>query len=229
MARSQQFQFKLKITATLALLSVICFFSNISSSHANTANKDISAIKIAELIEDKVLIESESTIAENKPKSIAESLNDFTKIINQGDQERNKVTLQAFEKLVETSQHKDTFEILEIYKKFLQLNSTGSVGDNYEAKLNYLKNLNKSDSWFVNFHIQRLLAIVHSNSRKSDLAIQTAKTALELIPNNLSDEAVNARIIATELIAYLQNLKLNKELAVANTQRLTRLYYTRAF
>jgi len=219
MVLSQKFLLKLKTIFLHVLLSVSFLCVNMTLVFANVINADVSAIKIAKLIESKNLIEVIEVNTEKSSRSVAESLNDFTEIISQGDKEKRQVTLSRFEKLVKTSKHQDAYEILEIYKKFLQLNTIGSVGGNYEEKFNYLINI-ESRSWFVNFHIQRLLAIVHSTSRKSDLALQTASRALALIPNDLSDEAINARIIATELIAFLQNVNLNKKLAVVNTQRL---------
>ena len=75
----------------------------------------------------------------------------------------------------------------------------------------------------VKFHAKRLLSIVHTHSFKNGSALRVAQEALDIIPNDLSSEAVESRIFAIELLAFLQNVTANKDLALYNTQRLINL------
>lgn len=179
-----------------------------------------SAIDIAKQIEGQSLVENNNNQNLISPRTISEAINQVVDVLSQSDEERFFEALSHFENLLKEKNSQDGVDILNIYTGFSKLNDFRKTGSNYEAKKNYLIEASKHKNWFVSFHTKRLLSVVHSVSTKSDLALKTAQEALELIPNQLSDEAINARISATELIAYLQNLKLNKELALINTQRL---------
>ena len=201
------------------LIFVLCL------SHFSYANPDVSvdipsAQSIAKLIESQSLVEHNNTDKLVDPETIPEAIGQFVETIQQGNETRYLEALTLLEKLADETKNRNAWKIVEIYRQYTNLNDFSVTSSNYDAKREYLESILGRYHWFVDFHIRRLLSFEHMNAQKNDLALQKAQEALALIPNNLSAEAVGARLMALVLNASLQNLMLNKELALINTKQL---------
>ncbi len=220
MAHRRQILRRLLRSTSLTTLMVSCSFSTSATADTKTADIIPSAMSIARQIEEQSLIEVSRDKNLVVPKTASEAINQVHETLTQGNEVRLQKALLLFRTFAEEKKEQTFLDIYNMYLGYSKLNDVKITGNNYEAKRDYLIKIGDSKNWFVSFHAKRLLAVVHSESRKSDFALKAAQDALKLIPNELNDETINARIVAVELIAYLQNLKLNKNLALINTQRL---------
>jgi len=200
------------LSRTLLQVSVMVSLLVTNTAYANTDTRTNipTAQSIAELIEKKSLVEHNNTDELVAPKTISEAITQLIETIQQGNETLYFEALSLLEALAEENQNRNALKIVKIYREYISLNDATITGSNYDAKLNYFESVADNSNWFVDFHIRRLQALEHMNARKQDLALQTAQKALALIPNDRSDEAVNARMMALELNATLQNLMLNK-------------------
>ena len=70
------------------------------------------------------------------------------------------------------------------------------------------------DDWFTQHRALYLVSQFEANSTTAHLALQSVQQALNLVPDDGSAYALEARILSTENIAQLHNLLRNPELAV---------------
>ncbi len=70
------------------------------------------------------------------------------------------------------------------------------------------------DDWFTQHRALYLVSQFETNSKTAHLALQSVQQALDLVPDDGSAYALEARILSTENIAQLHNLLRNPELAV---------------
>lgn len=217
MAHSQFFIRNCK--RSVSAIALVAFFACSSASSASETAVP-SAISIAKQIEENSLVDTNSDDTANSELSSSKAINQIVEVLTSGDEVRFQKALEDYKALIASTNLETDKRILSLFENYSKLNDINKVGSNYEAKRDFLLSLDTESNWHVKFQSKRLLSLVHSYARKSDLALKTAQDALDLIPNELTDEAINSRIVATELIAYLQNLKLNKDLALINTQRL---------
>jgi signal transduction histidine kinase/ActR/RegA family two-component response regulator len=220
MAKRQNFQSRLVRIAHSTALTFVLAVSCPALADGVNNNLIPTAISIAKQIEEQSLVETDPSHELIDPKTSSEAINQIIDVSTSGDPERIKMVLEKFENFLKTNDSLSDEKIFTLYKNYFNSGDITVTNSSYEQRRDFLLNSADDSDWYVSFHAKRLLSLTHSNSRQGDLALKAAQEALALIPNVLSDETINARIIATELIAYLQNLKANKDLALINTQRL---------
>jgi len=189
----------LKQTLLPILAIVSLCVSNIAYADTDIRTNIPTAQSIAELIEKKSLVEHNNTDELLTPKTVSEGITQLIETIQQGNEIRYLEALSLLEVLADETQNRNGLKIVKIYREYTNLNDFTVTSSNYDAKLNYFESILDSNNWFVDFHIHRLQALEHMYARKNDLALQTAQKALALIPNDRSEEAVNARMMALEL------------------------------
>lgn len=225
MALCRNILFNLKYGFAVATLTALLFLPNYSfaqsaSSKTLSEQETISAISIAKQIEEMSLVENNSDQALKQPNSSIEARKQILEALTSGDKERFDAAILFYKGFaIKTNSQRD-MNILNVFEKFADLYHFNNIGSNYPKLVRLLESYSNDKDWLVSFHSKRLLSILHTHSYKNSLALQSAQEALDLIPNNISEEAIESRILATELLAYLQNLSANKNLALVNTKRL---------
>ncbi len=213
--------FKVGVLFT-SIFHIFCF---VSPAIAQTAAdvESVSAISIARQIEELSLVEINSNEALTKPETSAQARKQILEALPSGNQERFDRAVNYYHELADERGSKRDFEIINVYERFSEIYDFQKVGANYFQLTELLEKLSNNNDWLVKFHAKRLLSIVHTHSFKNGSALRVAQEALDIIPNDLSSEAVESRIFAIELLAFLQNVTANKDLALYNTQRLINL------
>jgi signal transduction histidine kinase/CheY-like chemotaxis protein len=186
----------------------------------NTTTPPPSAISIAKQIEENALVRISNQDSYIEPETFLAALTQVIETLSSEDKE-------GFDRALDVLRLKANQEDIEYATSLISLfaqyadhhDFSGPTGSKENVK-EFLESIPDSEHWFVRLHAMRLLSIVHTFMNQKGVALQIAEDALNVIPNEITAETTNARIAATELIAYLQNLHRNKELALLNTQRL---------
>lgn len=185
------------------------------------ANNTIpTAMSIAKVIEEKSLIQTSNDEKLTIPTTTLEAISQSIGVITSGDEEKFERSLDLLREITFKENKEYGEPILILFSNYARLQNFSALQENYNEITDYLNSISTDEHWLVQFYALRLLSIKHSHMEKKSTALQVAEEALSLIPNEISPETVSARVTATELIAYLQNLQRNKDLALLNTQRL---------
>lgn len=220
MARCRNTYFDLNNIIVTSIVAVFFCISDNAFAQSKIASKSKSAESIANQIESLSLVDLNTDQALSKPDTAIEARKQISEALTGGDKERFETAISYYREIIlETDSSRDR-KLLELFDKFSKSFDFKSFSSNYDELVSILGRYSENNDWLVSFHAKRLLALVHTNSLKNGLALRTAQEAFDSIPNNLSEESVESRILATELLAYLQNITLNKDLAIYNTQRI---------
>ncbi|WP_415810666.1 response regulator [Litorimonas haliclonae] len=180
----------------------------------------VSALSIASQIEDLSLVEVNSDQALSKPETVEEARKQILEALPSGNRERFEKAVSFYRELADAYDSERDQNVVEVFEHFSKIYDFQDLGANYDELVKVLGFYSNKSDWLVSFHAKRLLSFVHTLSYKNGLALRTAQEAIDIIPNDLSPEATESRIFALELLAYLQNITWNKDLALYNTQRL---------
>jgi signal transduction histidine kinase/FixJ family two-component response regulator len=195
-----------------------------SNDVTQTTSEELQVIptaqNIARLIEEKGLVKSGIASETLPPKTVSEAISQIVFVLPLGDKDKFDNALNTLNELALKGENPYDRGIVALFTRYSELFNFNNVTENYEDITRYLQEIPKSEHWLVRFHAKRLLSVTHTHKQNNALALQVAEDALALIPNEISEEATHTRISATSLIAYLQNLQFNKELALENTQKL---------
>ncbi|RKQ68905.1 signal transduction histidine kinase [Litorimonas taeanensis] len=213
------------LVATIFLTATTASLSHAQTLPSDTVESETipTVADIARLIEDQSLVLTNSASTAEQPNTVSEAVSQIVNILPLGDRAKFSSALENLEQLAIKNENPYDEGILKLFTHYSEYFNFNRVTDNYETIVHYLEEIPETEHWLVRFHAMRLLSVTHTHNRNNALALQIAESALNLIPNEISSEAIDTRISATGLIAYLQNLQLNKEIALVNTRRLIEL------
>lgn len=149
--------------------------------------------------------------------------NSFYLSMTRSDLESMIQITQDYEALVGAAPQDEDKAIIELYKAFMQAYDPKNLSEKFTEKLNALDPYLTHENWSVAFQAYVLKCMTETHARNTFAALESAQTALAMIPNKLTIDARKARIQITDLIVYLHNLQNNTALAVENTQTLIEL------
>ena len=119
--------------------------------------------------------------------------------------------------LTDNERDKGVFKLHSIFlKKFNPAKPVSSLQNIRPA----LEKETRNKDWFIAHNAYLLLSLVYSFENNPTLALEQAQQAYKLIPNEASPYVTDARILTLTRTTYLNNLLLNPDLAIQNTQKL---------
>jgi len=220
MARSRILRKKIKNGLFLTGSALSLCALQIADAETTRTDPSISAASIARQIEDLNLVELNSNQALTRPDTVKLARKQILEALSSGDRDRFEKAVTYYRQLADRTNSSRDKNVVGVFERFSKIYDFKNPAANYEQLVKALEVYSNNPDWLVSFHAKRLLSFVHTLSLKNGLALRTAQEAVDVIPNDLSSEAAESRIFAVELLAYLQNITLNKDLALYNTQRL---------
>lgn len=220
MAQSQNLWRKTKRALLLTGSALSLCALELAQAETTRTDPSITATSIANQIEELNLVELSSNQALTKPDNVELARKQILEALSSGNRDRFEKAVAYYHQLAENMDSERDRNVVEVFESFSRIYDFNDLGANYEQLVETLKKHTNNSDWLVSFHAKRLLSFVHTLSFKNGLALRVAQDAIDIIPNDLSSEATESRIFALELLAYLQNITWNKDLALYNTQRL---------
>ena len=220
MANGQIFLRKIKNGLLLTGSALSLCALELAQADTTRTDPSITATSIAQQIEELNLVELNSDQALAKPDNVELARKQILEALSSGNRDRFEQAVTYYRELAENTNSERDKNVVEVFEGFSRIYDFNNLGANYDQLVDVLDEYSDNKDWLVSFHAQRLLSFVHTLSFKNGLALREAQDAIDIIPNDLSPEATESRIFALELLAYLQNITLNKDLALYNTQRL---------
>ena len=147
----------------------------------------------------------------------------FYESMSRGDLEMMLKITRDYEALIDPNTQVEDRAIIDLYEAFMAAYDPKKLSEKFTEKMAVLDPYLTHENWSVAFQAYVLKCMTETHARNTFAALQSAQTALQLIPNKLTIDARKARIQVTDLIVYLHNLQNNTALAVENTQTLIRL------
>jgi len=178
------------------------------------------ALTIAKQIEENALVRVSNAKQITEPETFLEAVTHVIETLSSEDKEGFALASEMLRLKAEQNKTEYAESLISLFMQYAEHHDfAGPSGTNSDVK-DFLEAIPENEHWFVRLHAKRLLSIIHTFANQKGIALQIAEDALNIIPNEITPETQHARIAATELIAYLQNLHRNKDLALLNTQRL---------
>ncbi len=214
-------QHSLLCSAAMALFVCMPVKSN---SQTNTiASETIELAKDIEFLTDKNDVD--------KIKHNIVPLNELTilrqevsKIISQEIDADLNLAIQTYNKTANQKGTQRDQEIGKILQDIINVIDHNNLDKNADTVINKIEPYKTHTDWFVASHAHIYSSLFHSYKRDYIIALQDANHALDLIPNVLNSAVSEAKLYATNIVAYLHNLQNNTELAVKTSQDLVDLH-----
>jgi len=175
-------------------LSIATAFSLMIAPTIGSTQTSIEAINLAKTIETSVGVQQTTETVD-----IINAIGEIVSLENGDERDQN---------------------IGKIYEDIISVLDQNNLIENADAVITKIAPYKTHDDWFVASHAYIYSSLFHTYKRDYVIALQEANTALELIPNELDPSVAEAKLYATEIIAYLHNLQSNTELAVKTTKEL---------